>query len=105
MRKNNKEIQEIIKYKKDDIVRFSPMDEPAKLYRVLGVDWSPIYEDAVVELEDIETGHRISMSTQVYCLEMYQEAEEKTFGWVKDKGQHGWQFRDITNTTGLQHTK
>jgi|TARA_R110002153_G_scaffold131994_1_gene281029 hypothetical protein len=98
-------IRDIIRFKKNDLIRKKSTsdDEPVKFYRVLSVRYWPDYKDAVAELQDITTGDRISLNTRCWGLEMHKEAEEKVFGWVQDKGQHGWQWRDITNTTGLQH--
>ena len=98
--------EDIIRFKKDDIVSKQPAPssgESVKLYRVLSVYYWADYKDAVAELEDIETGDKIELNTRCWGLEMHKEAKEKVFGWVQDKGQHGWQWRDITNTTGLQH--
>ena len=98
--------EDIIRFKKDDIVSKQPTPssgESVKLYRVLSVYYWADYKDAVAELEDIETGDKTSLNTRCWGLEMHKEAKEKLFGWVQDKGQHGWQWRDITNTTGLQH--
>jgi hypothetical protein len=94
---------DIIRFKKDDIVRYAFMDEPVKFYRVMSVYYWEDYDDAVAQLEDIETGEETSMNTRCSGLEMHKEAEKKVFGWVQDKGQHGWKWRDITTTADLQH--
>ena len=96
---------DIIRFKKDDLVSKQPMvsGESVKFYRVLSVRYWADYKDAVAELQDIVTGDKIKMNTRSWGLEIVKEAEEKVFGWVQDKGQHGWQWRDITNATGLQH--
>ena len=35
------------------------------------------------------------LEAQEESFEQFKEAEEKVFGWVQDKGQHGWQWREI----------
>ena len=90
-------------FEKNDILRYSFMDNPVRLYRVLNVLYWEDYEDAVAELVDIETGEEASMNCRVSGLHMHKKAESKVFGWVQDKGQSGWKWRDITDTVGLQH--
>ena len=89
---------------KDDILRYRYYeDEPVKFYRVLSVYYWEDYNDAVAQLEDIETGEETSMNLRSYGLQMHQKAEPKVFGWVQDKGQFGWKWTDITDRDGLQH--
>ena len=88
---------------KGDILRHSYIDGPVKFYRVLSVYYWEDYEDALAELEDIETREETSMNTRNSGLQMHQKAEQKVFGWVQDNGQSGWKWTDITNTTGLRH--
>ena len=86
-----------------DILSYSYDGSSARHYRVLKIKYWEEYNDAIADLEDIETGEETSMNLRSCGLQLHQKAELKVFGWVQDKGQHGWRWRDITNTTGLQH--
>lgn len=91
----------LIKYKEGDILKYEFMDNPIRLFKVTGYYHWIEYDDAVYYLEDLITGEEVKMNTRS-SLELVRESKEK-FGWVQNKGQSGWSWKNVTDNSGLEH--